>query len=336
MTPREAYIALNMMEDMGPIRARALEEALGSITDVFTADESSLMRAKKVGPEMARKIVQQRSEMDPQEEIARAKKLGIHIVTPLDEEYPELLKAIHDPPLALYVMGTLETGDRHAIGVVGSRRCTNYGLAVADRLSYQLGKVGLVVVSGMARGIDTAAHKGALKGGGRTLAVLGGAIDKLYPPESRDLAAEIASQGALLSEYPLGKEPDRTTFPYRNRVIAGLSMGIVVVEADAKSGALYTADGALEEGRTVFAVPGRVDSPLSRGTHRLIKAGAHLVESVDDILREFEMLIPRETQKAAGTSGGLPKIHLEGKEQHIVEILMKGSLDVDSLARQRK
>ena len=190
------------------------------------------------------------------------------------------------------------------------------------------------MISGLARGIDTAAHKGALKGGGRTLAVLGSALDKLYPPENEELAETIAKQGAVISEYPLGREPDRTTFPYRNRVVSGLSMGVVVVEAGLGSGALHTSDQALEQGRTVFAVPGRIDSPSAKGANRLIKNGARLVEDVDDILQEFEFLIPPETKKKAEQLDARPAVQLSGDEQAIVRALWEGSLDVDTLIRR--
>jgi DNA processing protein len=207
-------------------------------------------------------------------------------------------------------------------------------MTVADRLSYQLGKVGFTVVSGLARGIDTAAHRGALKAEGRTLAVIGSALDCIYPPESEELARLIAGHGAVISEYSMGRQPDRTTFPYRNRIVSGLSMGVVVVEAGFKSGALHTADAALDQGRSVFAVPGRIDSSASQGTHRLIKNGARLVTDVNDILEEFEMLIPPEQKQMAAASTARPPIELTGEEEAIVEALLDGPLDVDSLARR--
>jgi len=190
------------------------------------------------------------------------------------------------------------------------------------------------VVSGLARGIDTAAHRGALKGGGRTLAVLGSALDTLYPPENAELARQIAAQGAVLSEYTLGREADRTTFPYRNRVISGLSLGTVIVEADVGSGALMTADAALEQGRSVFAVPGRIDSAASRGAHRLIKAGARLLDDVDDVLQEFEMLIPPEHRQKADALDPRPRVQLSPDEQAVVRALYAEPLDVDTLARR--
>lgn len=333
MTAREAYIALNMIDKLGPVRVRTLVEALGSPTGVFTATFDDLTRVKGIGPELAKGIAAQREQADPAAEEAQAAKIGARIITFVDADYPELLKQIHDPPLALYVQGTLEKKDRQAVAVVGTRRATHYGLSVADRLGYQLAKCGLTVISGLARGIDTAAHRGALKGGGRTLAVLGSALDKLYPQENADLARKIATQGAVISEYTLGREADRTTFPYRNRVISGLSMGTVIVEADTGSGAMMTADAALDQGRSVFAVPGRIDQSGARGPHKLIRNGARLVEDIDDILQEFELLIPRDHAQKAAALDSLPRVQLSTEEQAVVKALFEESLDVDSLAR---
>ncbi|HMP74929.1 MAG TPA: DNA-processing protein DprA [Kiritimatiellia bacterium] len=333
MTRREAYIALNMITALGPVRVRKLVAALGSPEAVWEAGEEELRRTPGIGPEVARGILAQRPEVDPTVEEQRAKKVGARLITCEDPDYPEPLKAIYDPPLVLYVCGTLEKTDRHAIAVVGTRHASHYGLSVTDRLSYQLAKTGFTVVSGLARGIDTAAHRAALKGGGRTLAVLGSAIDRVYPEENAGLADEIAEHGAVISEYTMGREPDRTTFPYRNRVVSGLSMGIVVIEAGVKSGAVITATGALEQGRSVFAVPGRVDQPGARGCHMLIKQGARLCEGIDDVLQEFEMLIPAARKKAEEAMPRRPDVPLTPDEQVVVKALWKGGLDVDSLAR---
>lgn len=334
MNTREAYIALNMMDNIGPVRVRAMVSALGTVEAIFTADRDELMRAEGVGIEVAKGIVEQRSKIDPARELKKAESLGFRIVTQADPEYPEPLKTLHGPPLALYVWGTLDVKDRHAVAIVGTRHATHYGLTVADRLGYQLVRVGYTVVSGLARGIDTAAHKGALKGEGRTLAVIGSGLDNIYPPENAELAQKISERGAVISEFPLGRQPDRTTFPYRNRVVSGLSMGVVVVEAGANSGALNTTDHALEQGRSVFAVPGRIDTPGAKGSHKLIKNGARLVEDVDDILQEFEFLIPPEKKKQAAALDERPEVQLSGDEQAVVRALWEGSLDVDSLTRK--
>jgi DNA processing protein len=335
MTDREAYIALNMMEGLGPIKVRALIDFLGSPQAVFETDGDELQRVRGIGDRLSRGILSQRGQVDPAAEEERAQALGGRIVTPLDAEYPAALKAIYDPPLALYVRGSFLPADDHALGIVGSRKATHYGLNVADRMAYQLAQTGFTIVSGLARGIDTAAHRGALKAKGRTIAVLGAAIDQLYPPENAELADAIARQGAVVSEYPIGRQADRQTFPYRNRIISGLSQGVLVVEAGFKSGSLHTADAALEQGRSVFAVPGRIDHPAAKGTNRLIKNGAKLVDNVGDIIEEFELLIPPEEMgKPEKRPAARPEIPLSEQEKNVVEILWKGPLDVDSLARE--
>jgi DNA processing protein len=334
MEQREAYIALNMIEGIGPVKVRALVECLGSPRAVLEADADALCRVNGIGPKLAQNVADQRDTVNVQKEIQAAAKQDIRIITIEEDEYPEVLRTIHDPPLALYVAGELRPEDRHAFAIVGSRRCTHYGKQVADRLAYQLAKVGYTVISGLARGIDTAAHQGALKGGGRTITVLGGAIDRLYPPENRKLAADIACQGAVISEFPLGREPDRTTFPYRNRIVSGLSQGVVVVEAPPRSGSLITAEAAMDQGRNVYAVPGRIDNPNARGCHRLLKQGACLVESVDDILHDVEMLLPPDKKERAREIGQRPDLKLSPEESRILQELGQDAVDVDTLARR--
>ena len=333
MDAGEAYIGLNMLPNMGPVRIRAAIEVLGDVQAVWAAGEADLARVPGIGPQRAMQIVVRRDETNPQQERDIAASLGIDILTWADDAYPSCLAAIHDPPPVLYIRGKIEAVDQHAIAIVGSRRCTHYGRGVADRLGFELVRVGYTVVSGLARGIDAAAHRGALKGGGRTLAVLGAAMNCLYPPEHEGLADEIADSGALISEFPLGREPDRTTFPYRNRVISGLSCGVVVVEAATSSGAMRTATDAAEQGRSIFAVPGRIDSPGSRGCHRLIRDGARLVEGLDDILEEFELLLPPSATSSRQEVTERPEIMLNADEQALVLALGDGSLDIDSLAR---
>ena len=215
--------------------------------------------------------------------------LDVQLVPRDHPDYPPLLREIPDPPPALYVRGTLAAEDRRAVAIVGSRQVSEYGKRVAYRFGRELAEAGLTVVSGLARGTDTAAHRGALEGGGRTLACLGCGVDVAYPYENRDLAKAIAGSGALLSEYPLTAPPDAWHFPSRNRIISGLSLGVVVVEAPQGSGALITTDCAVDQNREVFAVPGSIENPRSRGPHALIRDGARLVESVEDILRELRL-----------------------------------------------
>ncbi|HPC19499.1 MAG: DNA-processing protein DprA [Kiritimatiellae bacterium] len=336
MTPREAYIVLNQIEGIGPVRTRALCEALGSPEAVLAAPASQLAGVRGVGPKVAENIVAQRGRLDPGREEAVAARLGARLVTPDDAEYPKPLKNIYDPPLCLYVRGAWEEQDEQALAIVGTRRATHYGAAQAERLAYQAAKAGFTVVSGLARGIDTVAHRAALKAGGRTLAVLGGALDKLYPPENRELAEEIAAQGALLSEFPLGREPDRTTFPYRNRIVSGLSKGVLVVEAGLESGAMNTAEQALEQGRSVMAVPGRVDMDGARGPHRLIQNGARLVADLADILKEFEFLFPpAEQARLVRQQDARQRLTLAPAEEKVVRALWtEPEMDMDVLIRR--
>ena len=336
MTSREAYILLNQIEGIGPVRVRALCAALGSPEAVLAAPERELAAVRGIGPKVAENIVTQRGGLDASREEAAAAKLGARLVTPLDAEYPAPLKNIYDPPLCLYVRGTLLPKDEQALAIVGTRRASHYGLAQAERLSYQAAKAGFTIVSGLARGIDTIAHRAALKAGARTLAVLGGALDKLYPPENRELAESIAGQGALLSEFPLGRVPDRTTFPYRNRIVSGLAKGVLVVEAGIDSGAMNTAEQALEQGRSVLAVPGRVDLEGARGPHRLIQNGARLVEDLADILKEFEFLFPPSEQvRLVRQQDARQRLTLAPAEESVVRALWtEPELDFDVLIRR--
>jgi len=215
----------------------------------------------------------------------KVKTLGI-----ADKDYPTNLRYIYDPPATVYLKGNIVPEDNIAIAIVGSRRATHYGLKNAKSLAFELAVRGITIVSGLARGVDSAAHRGALEAKGRTIAVLGSGLNVIYPKENERLAEEIAQNGAVISEFPLDAGPQRYHFPRRNRVISGLSLGVVVVEAAQKSGALITANCALEQGREVFALPGKIDSFTSRGTHDLIKQGAKLVESIEDIIEELEPL----------------------------------------------
>ncbi len=335
MQQREAYIVLNMIEGLGPVSVRRLVDCLGSPKAILEADREALMEARGVGEKVALKIIVQRDSIDFEVEVEKAADAGARIITPEDDEYPAALKTIHDPPLALYVRGRILPQDSKAIGIVGSRSTSHYGLTAADRLAYQLGQTGFTVVSGLARGTDTAAHSGALKGGGRTIAVLGGALDCLYPPENAELAQKISKSGAVVSEYPMGRKADRMTFPYRNRIISGMSMGVLVTESAIKGGSMHSAEAAMEQGRTVFALPGRIDTPGARGPHMLIKNGAKLVERLDDILEEYEFLIPPEEREAPQDEvAARPDVPLSEEESKVVEALWQEPKDIDSLGRE--
>lgn len=301
LTNRERLILLNLIPDIGSTRLRRLLDTLGTLDRVWAADAQTLQRVEGMGPTLAQRFVAARDhEQLLRSEVARATQLGVRFLTLEDAEYPASLRTIHDPPLALSLRGTWQAADAVAVGIVGARRASAYGLACAERLAHDLALRGITVVSGLARGIDAAAHRGALRAGGRTVAVLGSGLGCLYPPEHESLAAQIAQRGAVLSEYPIDARPLPAHFPRRNRLISGLSLGIIVVEAAQRSGALITADCALEQGREVFAVPGPMTSVTSQGTHQLLKQGARLVTCVEDILEELRLVpVPSATQPAA-------------------------------------
>lgn len=286
-----------MVNGVGPRIRRELLDRFGSPRAVLEAAPSELQSVPGVGPKLSRAVVAARDEIDVEAEISLCREEGVTILTESDQEYPRLLREIPDPPGVLFVKGSFQPQDALAIGIVGTRHCTRYGLQQAERLAAGLARAGLTITSGLARGIDAAAHRGALSAGGRTLAVLGSGVLNIYPPEHEKLADEVIEHGALLSEVPPRATPHAGAFPQRNRIISGLSMGALIVEAGDRSGALITARLAMEQGREVFAVPGRVDNRSSRGCHRLIRDGAKLVETIDDVLEELGPLVeaaPRE------------------------------------------
>jgi len=248
-----------------------------------------------------------------------------------DEDYPKMLKAIHFPPEALYVRGGILPQDDIAVALVGSRKASIYGSETCERLAYELASRGITVVSGLARGIDTAAHRGALKAGGRTIAVFGCGVDYIYPPENKKLAGEIEKSGALVSEFKEGVEPFPANFPKRNRIISGFSLGVVVVEAAQKSGALITANFALDENREVFAVPGKVGSTATRGVHNLIKEGAKLVDDVNDIIEELNIKVISDSEPGPGA-----RIKLEKTESRIYSLLSDDPMYIDDIIRETK
>ena len=302
MTERQALIALNRVSGMGAITARRLIEAFGSAAASLGASAAELAAVQGIGTLRASQFREAFACADFQAEEARAVELNVRLVTWDEQEYPKLLKKIYDPPLVLYVCGDVAALQGTCVAVIGTRHPTRYGCESAHRFGYQLGGAGYVVVSGLARGIDAEAHRGALEANGRTVAVLGGALDCLYPVENRGLAVQMARQGgAVVCEYPFGRQPDRQTFPMRNRIVSGLSAGVLVVEASMQSGTLITVDQALEQGRSVMAMPGRIDSVASMGCHKLLRSGARLVTSVDDIAEELQELIaiPRDTAPRA-------------------------------------
>lgn len=281
---------LNDLPNIGPITLnRLLAEFGGDPVAILRADRRSLERVRGVGPETSASLVGWVAHFDLAREEERLAKAGANFITARDASYPRQLKEIHDPPIGLYRKGDYGF-DAPCIAIVGSRRTTLYGQATAKKLGAELARLGFCVVSGLARGIDTAAHEGALSVGGRTAAVVGTGIDIIYPSENLDLYRRIAERGAVLSEFPFGRKADRQTFAMRNRIVSGMSEAVIVVESDVDGGAMITAKFAGEQGKLLFAVPGRIDQPSSAGCHQLIRDGATLLTCVDDVLSELNYL----------------------------------------------
>jgi DNA processing protein len=333
---REALVALNLIDGIGPVRARLLLEHFAEPAAILQASSAQLQRVNGIGPETAAAIAGWEQSIDLKGELQRIEQFGCHIVIPADETYPELLKQIYDPPIVLYVKGALSVKDKNAVAIVGSRMTTHYGVEVARKLAFQLAYIGVTVVSGGARGIDTAAHQGAVHSKGRTIAVLGTGINLCTPPENKELFDRILENGAIITQFPFNRRGDKQSFPIRNRIVAGMTLGTVVVEANLTSGALITARMANENGRQVFAVPGRIDSPRSKGCHDLIKnGGAKLCESAEDILCEFEYLFPVSNQPSMlKDSPNLPALSLSDHETAVYDIIDHEELGIDDIIRR--
>ncbi len=323
---REYWIALCTVSGIGPIRFQRLLDLCGSAEAAWRASPLELARAG-LERRTLEALLSLRSRTTPAALAARLRALGISAMTLLDAEYPTSLREIADPPPTLFIRGELQPEDDLAVALVGTRRATAYGAAVAQRLAADLAAAGVTVVSGLARGVDTAAHHAALEAGGRTLAVLGNGLDQVYPPSNRQLAQRVTTAGALVSEFPPGTPPDAVNFPRRNRVIAGLSRATVIVEAGERSGALITADFALEQGRDVLTVPGPISSPTSIGSNELLKQGAIPVTCVDDILQTLGIDGPEPRSMARA----VPK--LADQESFVWEALGADPRHVDELAR---
>lgn len=335
MEPREALVALNLIEGVGPVRVRQLLEYFGDAPAILRASRAQLTQVRGIGEDTAEAIATWEKSVDLAAELKRIADFGCRVLIASDDEYPASLREIYDPPVVLYVKGALRPQDKNAVAVVGSRQVSHYGVETARKLSYQLAYVGVTVVSGGARGVDTSAHQGALAAKGRTVAVLGTGINLVVPPENRELFERIAANGAVLTQFPFNRQADRQSFPIRNRIVAGMTLGTVVVEAGLVSGALITANFATEYGRQVFAVPGRIDAPNSRGCHDLIKKGAKLCEGAEDILSEFEYLFPASNRPAtAAETGTLPTLTLSDNEQRVLDQLGREELSMDDVIRR--
>lgn len=316
--PRADALRLSLVSGIGPRLRKALLQEFGTASAVLGAAPSDLRRVAGIGAELTRRIAVAAEEIDVQAEIDLCAANNVQILADDDPTYPRMLREIHDPPGILFLRGEILPADAIAVAIVGSRHATHYGLAQAERLAGSLARAGITVVSGLARGIDGAAHRGALAAGGRTLAVLGSGVLNLYPPEHAELAHDVSRSGAVMSESPPRSPPLSGAFPQRNRIISGLSLGLVVVEAATNSGALISARHAMEQGREVFAVPGRVDSRLSRGCHRLIRDGAKLVETADDILEELGPLVAPTTSAAGEAVHHPAELLLNEIEQQVL------------------
>ncbi len=315
-----------------------LIEHFGDLQTAWNASRDEL-RAGGLGERAADSLVRTRSRISLDDEMDRVQRAGVRITTLADDDYPRLLREIPSPPPVLYVRGSLLPEDEHAVGIVGTRRITAYGREMSRRLSADLAASGVTIVSGLARGVDGIAHASALESGGRTVAVLGCGLDTIYPPEHRKLAEQITDSGALVSEFSLGTPPDAPNFPVRNRIISGLSLGVVVVEAPIKSGALITANFAGDQGRTVFAVPGSALSSASAGTIQLLRDGAAVAATGDDVLtflnlgvRQIEMET-RQMLPANEAERSVLEL-LTAEPRHIDEIAIDSGLPIGSLSAQ--
>jgi len=338
----EKWLKLIRADGVGPVTFAKLIKHFGSADQALGASVSQLSKIDGIGFKTAEQIAATRDKFDVTRELELADKLGVWIINIEDKCYPPVLKQIYDPPPVLYIKGGLIRQDNLAISIVGTRRCSLYGQEQASRLAHLLSSAGFTIISGMARGIDTAAHHGALSAGGRTVAVQGCGLANIFPPENKKLFELIAESGACISELPLRYEPLAENFPPRNRIIAGLSLGTIVIEAGLNSGALITARAALENNREVMAVPGKIDSPASYGSHQLIKQGAKLIESVEDVMEalgyigeQLQSYVSTAAQKASKKVEtplfDASQFNLSDDEKTIYDCLSKEALHIDQI-----
>ncbi|MBW1689945.1 MAG: DNA-protecting protein DprA [Deltaproteobacteria bacterium] len=329
--PIVSWLALKMIPNLGNIAYKRLLDRFGDPTNVFNARLQELLEVEGIRAETAQRIVSNQWEGDPHQELRRIEEIGARFITIFDPSYPMDLKQIHDPPPLLYIRGKDLPSKNTMIAVVGSRNPSHYGLKVTEEICHGLAMLDISVVSGMAKGIDAAAHWGCLRGNGATVAVLGSGIDVIYPSSNVNLYHQIRKSGTVITEFPLGTPPEGRNFPIRNRIISGLSKGVVVVEASRRSGSLITASLALEQGREVFAVPGSVESFKSTGTHFLIKQGAKLVENADDILQELGLRSPYSKEGTPWKKVTIPP--LEEDERRVFDILSNYPIHIDHIVR---
>ena len=326
------WLALSLIPGVGSTLIKRLIDQFDNPEAVFKVPMKELQKIEGLSEKVALEIRKGPLEKKAEKELSLLKEVGGTILTLKDDAYPKRLKDIYDPPAVLYVRGALKKEDDLAVSIVGSRKTSPYGRGITERVSQELARHGVTIVSGMARGIDSLAHGGAISAGGRTIAVLGCGVDVIYPSENRPLFKKIIDCGAVLSEFRMGSPPEAGHFPRRNRIISGLSLGVVVVEASTKSGSLLTAGYALEQGREVFAVPGNVGFNGSRGTNRLIKEGAKMVESYEDILEEILPQWRREEETAQKVKS--PDQDLPEEERILYKLLEEAPLHIDAIIQE--
>jgi len=323
------WIALSAVPDIGPVFAKKLLSLFKTPERIFDAEIDDLLSLEGIGINRAKNIKEFSLWEIVDKQIKVLEKKGINVVSLHDSFYPEMLREIEDAPVVLYMKGDIQPQDRYAIAIVGSRKPTPYGTSVAENISGELASMGFTVVSGLARGIDSTSHKGALRAGGRTLAVLGSGLDVPYPSENRGLMDKIAGSGCVISEFPPGTSPDKENFPRRNRIISGLSLGVLVIEATSDSGSLITAGCALEQGREVFAIPGNITASTSEGTNELIRRGAILTRRAEDIVEELAPVLKgfiRSKEKA--------KIEVTNEEENLCNFLSGEPKHIDIISRE--
>lgn len=325
-----AAFRLALTSGIGPAKIQAMRNYFGSLAAALEASGDQLRSVQGIGPKMAQTILKSR-ELDIDRELEHCRDFGITILTAEDEAFPELLKEIADPPTLLFVRGEILPCDELAVAIVGTRHATHYGTRQAERFGYELAKAGFTVISGLARGIDAAAHRGALKAKGRTIAFLGGGVSKIYPPEHLDLAYEVAASGAVVSEAAPLVRPIAGAFPQRNRLITGMSLGVIIIEAAQRSGALISARMAMEQNREVFALPGQIDNPVARGVNGLIKDGAALVQSVDDVIEQLGPLRKPLAISDEQTVLKPAELNLNEQEQQVLQHIQLEPTSLDSL-----
>jgi len=331
----QAALRLALSSGIGPAKVQALQSYFGSLSAALSATSSQLQAVAGIGPKVAKTIVSA-SQLDIQCELEHCRDFGIQILTRESESFPELLREIADPPTLLFVKGEILPCDELAVAIVGTRHATHYGKKQAERFGYELAKAGFTVVSGLARGIDAAAHRGALKAKGRTIAFLGGGVSKVYPPEHEDLAGKVAASGAIVSEAAPLVSPIAGAFPQRNRLITGMSLGVVIIEAAARSGALISARMAMEQNREVFAVPGQIDNPVARGVNGLIRDGATLIQSVEDVIEQLGPLRKPLQVSQEQTVLQPAELQLNEQEQQVLQHIELAPMSLDALVARSK